>query len=196
MEHLSIVVFASGKGSNARALLSAVRKEPWLDVKLFLSDRSDAGVHELAEEKETPSRTLSSNELKDGAFILKLLRDRNVDMIVLAGFFRKIPAEVVKAYRGRILNVHPALLPDFGGKGMYGEHVHRAVIESGREVSGITIHSVDEDYDTGEKILQKECPVHRNDTPESLGERVKKLEHEHFPRVVVERAKELLENEQ
>ncbi len=192
MERLKIAVLASGKGSNAKALMEAVRKEERIDVVLFLSDREDAGVHELAEGEGTPSRVIDPEELKDGNRLLELLGKYGIRMIVLAGFFRKIPPEVVKAFRGRILNVHPALLPDFGGKGMYGEHVHRAVLEAGRKVSGITVHLVDEEYDNGATLFQKECPVKKNDTPQSLGERIKRMEHEYYPRIVIERAKELL----
>lgn len=192
MEQVNIAVFASGKGSNAEALLKELRSRPRIRVALFLSDRKEAGVLQLAEKEGIPFELLSSSELKNGDRILEILEAHGVNMIVLAGYFRKIPEEVIERYRGWILNVHPALLPEFGGKGMYGQKVHEAVLEAGRSKSGITVHLVDEIYDNGAILFQKECPVYPNDTPESLAERVKALEHRYYPARIIERAEELL----
>lgn len=138
---------------------------------------------------------LSKKERNDGVTMLSVLRDRRIGMIVLAGYFRKVPEEVVEAYRDRILNVHPALLPKFGGKGMYGERVHRAVLDAGESKSGISVHLVDEEYDRGAVIFQQECEVRPEDDADTLAERVKALEHEHYPRVVLEKARELMKAE-
>ncbi len=193
MEQVKIAIFASGKGSNAKALIEALRDRPRIEVALLLSDRKDAGVFKLAEKEGIHSRCLKKNELKEGKALDSILQEHGIHLIVLAGFFRKIPEEVIEAYRGRILNVHPALLPNFGGKGMYGDHVHRAVIDAGKEESGISIHRVDEIYDNGEILFQKKCPVLPDDTPDRLGERIKGLEHEHYPQVVIEEAEKLLQ---
>jgi phosphoribosylglycinamide formyltransferase-1 len=192
MERVDIAVFASGKGSNAEALLEELRSRPRIRAVLFLSDRGNAGALQLAEKERIPSRVLDAKEVRDGKRIREILEAQGVDMIVLAGYFRKIPEEVIEHYRGRILNVHPALLPEFGGKGMYGQNVHDAVLKAGKEKSGITVHLVDEIYDNGAILFQKECPVYPDDTPESLSERVKSLEHRYYPARIIERAEELL----
>jgi phosphoribosylglycinamide formyltransferase-1 len=192
MERVNIAVFASGKGSNAEALLEELRSRPRIRAVLFFSDRENAGGLQLAEKEGIPCKVLDANEVRDGMRIREILEAHGVDMIVLAGYFRKIPEEVIEQYRGRILNVHPALLPEFGGKGMYGRNVHEAVLKAGKEKSGITVHLVDEVYDNGAIIFQKECPVYPNDTTESLSERVKSLEHRYYPARIIERAEELL----
>ncbi len=192
MERVNIAFFASGTGTNVASILQELRSFPEFVPALLVSDRKDAGVLRIAEEKNVPARALSKEEVKDGRSLCELLHEHQVHLIVLAGYFKKIPPEVIEAYRDRILNVHPALLPDFGGKGMYGLNVHRAVLEAGRDKSGITIHRVDEEYDHGPPLLQKECPVRKDDTPESLAERIKELEHEHYPQVVVQEASKLL----
>ena len=190
---MNIAVFASGKGSNAQALLEALRERPGIEVELLLSDRKDAGALRLAEANGILNKALSPGEVKDGKALLSLLEKQDIHLIVLAGYFRKIPKEVVDSFRGRILNVHPALLPDHGGKGMYGTQVHKAVLDAGRKESGISVHRVDEIYDNGAILFQERCPVLDEDTPESLAERVKRLEHEHYPRIVIQEAEKLLE---
>lgn len=195
MERVRIALFASGTGSNAEALFEELRSQPWIEAGLLLSDRAEAGALDKARKEGISTRVLTGSEVKDGERILDILQEAGIDLIVLAGYFRKVPEEVVAAYRGRILNVHPALLPDFGGQGMYGNKVHRAVLDAGAEQSGITVHLVDEIYDNGAILLQKECPVYENDTAETLGERVKELEHRYYPQEVIERAKALLDRE-
>lgn len=195
MEQVRIAFFASGTGSNAKAVLDRLRPHSELVPALMLSDRKDAGALEIARREGFPCRVLSAEERKDGELLCSLLREQDIHLIVLAGYFKKIPPELIEAYRDRILNIHPALLPDFGGKGMYGLNVHEAVLKAGKEKSGITVHLVDEHYDNGAVLLQKECPVLPDDTPESLAERVKALEHEYYPQVVLEEAVKLLEKE-
>jgi phosphoribosylglycinamide formyltransferase-1 len=130
-----------------------------------------------------PSYLFNGKQLKDGT-LLRELQGQRIDLVVLAGFMRLIPAELVQAFPQRILNIHPALLPKFGGKGMYGMHVHEAVIAAGETESGITIHYVNEHYDEGEHLFQARCPVLPHDTPKSLAERIHGLEHAHYARVV------------
>jgi phosphoribosylglycinamide formyltransferase-1 len=129
--------------------------------------------------------TFSKNELENGE-ILNLLKRENIDFIVLAGFLLKIPAEWVEAFQNRIVNIHPALLPKFGGKGMYGMRVHEAVVANGEKESGITIHYVNEVYDSGAIIFQAKCDVLPTDSPEDVANKVHALEYEHFPRVIEE----------
>jgi phosphoribosylglycinamide formyltransferase-1 len=135
--------------------------------------------------------TLTKEQLLNSQALLNLLSDKQIDFIVLAGYLLKIPAEVVKAYPGRIVNIHPALLPSYGGKGMYGHHVHEAVLAAGDKESGITIHLVDELYDNGSILFQARCPVYPTDTPETLAERVHALEYAHYPRVIDEQLQRL-----
>ncbi len=192
MEQVRIAVFASGRGSNAKALFERLKEHSRIELALIVSDREDAGVLELGRAEKIPFKVLHGEEILDGSAILRVLEGEQIDLIVLAGYFKKIPEAVVEAYRGRILNVHPALLPEFGGKGMYGEHVHRAVLEEGKEKSGITVHRVDEHYDNGDILFQKPCPVKADDTPQTLAERVKALEHRYYPECVIEEARKLL----
>ncbi|MFB6258868.1 MAG: phosphoribosylglycinamide formyltransferase [Flavobacteriales bacterium] len=192
MEHVNIALFASGQGSNVKALFEWVRTYSRIEIALLLTDREDAPVLHFCERKGIPYRVLPASEVKDGKSILSLLEASDIHMIALAGYFRKIPPRVVKAYRGCIVNVHPALLPNFGGKGMYGEHVHRAVLEKGHSKSGISVHLVDENYDSGKVLFQKSCPVRSDDTPQSLAQRVKELEHRYYPQQVIQRAEEIL----
>ncbi len=192
MEQVRIAVFASGRGSNAKALFDRLKAHSRIELALIVSDREDAGVLELGRAEKIPFKVLHGEEILDGSAILRVLEGEQIDLIVLAGYFKKIPEAVVEVYRGRILNVHPALLPEFGGKGMYGEHVHRAVLEEGKEKSGITVHRVDEHYDNGDILFQKPCPVKAEDTPQTLADRVKALEHRYYPECVIEEARKLL----
>ncbi len=153
------------------------------EIALLGCDRADAGVLQRAWDMGIPSFLFNGAQLKDGT-VLRELRGLGVDLVVLAGFLRLIPKEMIAAYPERIVNIHPALLPDFGGKGMHGIHVHKAVLLSGATKSGITIHYVNEQYDEGRHLFQARCPVLPDDTIESLARRVLSLEHEHYPRVV------------
>lgn len=180
-----IAILASGSGTNAQKLMEHFRDHPMAEVALVASDQPGAQVLQRAWDMGVMSHRFSGAHLKDGT-LLRELQGCRIGLIVLAGFMRLVPAEFVAAYPERILNIHPALLPKFGGKGMYGMHVHRAVIAAGEQESGITIHYVNERYDEGEHLFQARCPVQPDDTPESLAKRVLGLEHEHYPRVVEE----------
>ena len=186
---LSIAVFASGRGSNFRALFDSIQKESiQARIRLLISNNSDAGAIEFA--RSVGIRALHLSQKKFSlqqdfvAAILGALRENDIDLIVLAGYMKKIDPEVVAVYHGRIINIHPALLPEFGGHGMYGRHVHEAVIRAGKKNSGATVHYVDEEFDHGNIILQERVPVLENDTPELLAARVLKVEHMILPMAV------------
>lgn len=178
-----IAILASGSGTNAQRLMEHFKDHPLAEVALVASDQPEAYVLQRAWDMGVMSYRFNGTQLKDGT-LLRELQAQRIGLIVLAGFMRLIPAEMVAAYPQRIINIHPALLPKYGGKGMYGMHVHRAVIAAGERESGITIHYVNERYDEGEHLLQARCPVLPDDTPERLAERIHGLEHEHYPKVV------------
>ena len=178
-----IAILASGSGTNAQRLMEHFHSHQHAEVVLVGCDQPGAGVIQRAWDHNVPSFLFNGAQLKDGTVLLELQGQR-VDLIVLAGFMRLIPAALVQAFPQRIINIHPALLPEFGGKGMYGHHVHEAVIAAGEKESGITIHYVNERYDEGEHIAQFRCPVLPDDTPDSLAERIHGLEHAHYPAVV------------
>ncbi len=186
---MNIAVFASGRGSNLMAILNAI-KEGFLKarVSVVISNNSNAGALEIARANGIDALHISRKQFSsDEEYVKKILQElksRNVELIVLAGYMKKIPSEIVKEYRNRILNIHPALLPSFGGQGMYGLNVHKAVIESGVKITGVTVHIVDEEYDHGPIVMQKAVEVKDDDTPETLAERVLKVEHEVYPQAI------------
>jgi len=182
-ERIRIAVLASGSGTNAQRLIEHFTGHPHAEIVLVGCDQPKAGVVRRAWDLNVMCYLFDGKLLKDGT-VLRELQGQRISLVVLAGFLRLLPAELVRAYAGRIVNVHPSLLPKYGGKGMYGEHVHRAVIAAGEKESGITIHQVNERYDEGEHIFQARCPVLPDDTPGSLAKRIHALEHEHYPRVV------------
>lgn len=182
MKHITIL--ASGTGSNAREILRYLKNKPDVNVGLIVSNRSDAGVLDVAAEHHVPSVVLSKAELNDPNYLLPLLQEYNTDLIVLAGFLLLIPAYLTKAYPDKIVNIHPALLPKFGGKGMYGKHVHQAVKDAKETETGITIHYVNEHYDEGRIIFQANTAITENDTPDDIAQKVHQLEHRHFPEIV------------
>lgn len=182
-----IAVLASGGGSNLQAIIDhldqlGVRRGG--DVVLVASNRSDAGALERAARRDIPIAVLASAKEPEGAQLDGLLVEHHVDLLVLAGYLKLVPAEVVAKYHGRIVNVHPALLPAFGGPGMYGQRVHHAVIQSGARVTGVTAHFVDEQYDRGRIIAQWPVPVFGSDDAGTLAARVLRVEHLLYPRVV------------
>ncbi len=186
---MNIAVFASGRGSNLMEILKAIEEGKLkARVVVVISNNSSAGALEIARSKGIDalhiSRRQFSSDREYADKILSELRKRNVELVVLAGYMKKIPAEVVSEYRNRILNIHPALLPAFGGQGMYGINVHKAVIESGVKITGVTVHIVDEEYDHGPIVLQRAVEVKDDDTPETLAERVLKVEHEVYPEAI------------
>jgi phosphoribosylglycinamide formyltransferase 1 len=186
---LQLGVFASGKGSNFSAILRAI-DDGFLhaDVRIVVSNNPGAGALDTARTRGIPAEAMSSREYDSRSLFVErltgLLNGHGVDFIALAGYMKKMPAEVVSAYPGRILNIHPALLPSFGGKGMYGHHVHEAVLAHGCKVTGATVHLVDEKYDCGPIVLQQCAPVLDDDTPDTLAARVLEIEHSLYPRAL------------
>jgi len=183
---LKIALFASGSGSNAENIVHYFSHNPDFDFPLIISNKSDAFVHNRAKNLGIPSFTFSREDFLTGEKILTLLKVYNVDCIVLAGFLLKIPQTLILAFPQKIINIHPALLPKHGGKGMYGMKVHEAVAQDHDTESGITIHYVNGNYDEGNIIFQATCPVFSTDTPDLIAEKVHKLEYEHFPKVIEE----------
>ncbi|HWP02878.1 MAG TPA: phosphoribosylglycinamide formyltransferase [Gemmatimonadaceae bacterium] len=180
-----IAVLASGSGSNLAALvehLSLLGDRSPADVVLVASDREDAAALARADAYGIPARLLDAESRGKG--LLALLQSHRIDLVALAGYLRLVPEVVTTAYHGRMVNVHPALLPAFGGRGMYGLKVHQAVLEAGVRVTGVTVHFVDASYDRGPIIAQWPVPVHTDDTPETLAARVLRVEHIVYPRVV------------
>ena len=153
-------------------------------VALVVSNKPEAGVLKIAEEFGVPRLVIDKEKFFRGDGYVGELKKHNIGFIVLAGFLWKIPQAIIDAYRTRVVNIHPALLPKYGGKGMYGNHVHNAVIAAKEKESGISIHYVDEHYDHGDLIFQEKCPVAENDTAESLAERIHQLEHMHYSRII------------
>lgn len=180
---MRIAVAISGRGSNLEALLQSLGPDAPAEIVLVLSDRSSATGLELARRRDIPAEVL--HDSADGAAWLKLLRQHEADLLVLAGYLRLVPAPVISGFKGRIINVHPALLPAFGGRGMYGRRVHEAVLASGARESGATVHLVDEVYDHGEILAQVRVPVLPDDTPQRLAARVLEVEHRLLPAVVL-----------
>lgn len=182
MKHIAII--ASGAGTNAENIIRYFSNDNRAKVSLVLSNRSQAKVLERAAALGVDAFFFDRSQFYDTGEVLMMLQRRDTDLLVLAGFLWLVPAAVIEAYRGRIINIHPALLPRFGGKGMYGERVHRAVLDAGCSESGITIHYVNEQYDSGDIIFQARCPVLPDDDMHSLAERVHALEYEHYPAVI------------
>lgn len=177
-----IAAFASGRGSNLEALFEALADRPDAGIVLVASDRADAPALERARRRGVPTAVVVSDDERS---ILELLERARVDWIVLAGYLKRVPPRVVRAWRNRILNVHPALLPAHGGRGMYGERVHRAVLAAGETSTGASVHLVDEEYDRGPVVARREVPVLADDTPSTLGARVLEAEHGLLPEVVL-----------
>ena len=179
-----IVIFASGSGSNAQRIAEYFSATDVARVVALFSNRKDAYVLQRACNMNIPAVVFDRADFYESDKIVNQLRELNPDLIVLAGFLWKIPEKIIDAFPDGIVNIHPALLPDYGGKGMYGTHVHRAVIENREKQSGISIHYINENYDEGAMIFQATCDVNDNDTPDTLAEKIHALEHEHFPRII------------
>lgn len=188
MEKLRIAFLASHGGSNMQAIIDNVKKgEIDAELALIISNNSTSGAIERAKNENIPYAHISGKthpEIGEAQAILNALEDHKANLIILAGYMKKIDATILRKYAGRILNIHPALLPKYGGKGMYGMYVHEAVIKAKEKVSGPTVHLVDEVYDNGRILLQKEVPVMPEDTPEDLAARVLKAEHWIYSEVV------------
>jgi len=195
---LGAAVFASGGGSNLQALLDHQATDPPWRIALVVSDREGVGALPRAAAAGVASRVIPTKGRDPGDIggeTLEALREHGVEVIFLAGYLKLVPAPVVAAFRDRILNIHPALLPAFGGRGMWGMHVHRAVLESGARLSGPTVHLVDEEYDRGAIVAQWPVPVHAEDTPESLAARVLRVEHALYPQAADHLCRALLAGE-
>lgn len=179
-----IAIFASGAGSNAHQIIRHFAQSKKARISLIVCNKPGAGILQIAEKEDIPTLLIEKEPFFQGDAYVPELQKKGIDLIILAGFLWKIPPVLIRAYPDRIVNIHPALLPKYGGKGMYGRHVHQAVIENKEAESGISIHYVDELYDHGSVIFQASCPVLPGDTPETLAKRVQGLEHAHFPKVI------------
>lgn len=180
----SIAIFASGAGSNARKIIEHFSHHPKIRVELIVCNKPDAGVLNIADEHGIPTLLLDKEQFFRGNAYVDEFKVDDIEFIVLAGFLWKIPDALIHAYPENIVNIHPALLPKYGGKGMYGNRVHEAVIANKETESGITIHLVDEVYDHGKIIFQARCEVKKDDTPETLAARIHELEHRHYAKVI------------
>lgn len=187
-----LAIFSSGAGSNAAKIIDHFRDHPSIGVGLIACNNPSAGVLAIAKREGIRVLLVEKEQFFRGDGYVPALRAAGIDFLVLAGFLWKIPMALVQAYRQRIVNIHPALLPKYGGKGMYGHFVHEAVIAAGEQESGITIHYVDELYDHGQAIFQAKVIVEPGDTPATLAAKIQHLEHSHFPRVVEEVVKSSL----
>jgi len=179
-----IAVFASGSGSNAEEIFKYFKNHDTIEVVLLLSNNPNAYALERAKNHHIKSVVFNRKEFIEGASILAHLKEAGITHIVLAGFLWLIPPYLLTTFPDRIVNIHPALLPKYGGKGMYGSNVHAAVKASGELESGITIHLVNEQYDQGRILFQGKCAITENDSPEEIAACVLKLEHEHYPKVI------------
>ncbi|MEG0796719.1 MAG: phosphoribosylglycinamide formyltransferase [Odoribacter sp.] len=181
-----VAIFASGSGSNAENIICFFAKNPEICVNSIFCNVPGAYVLERAKKYDLPTYLFNREEMRNPDNILKQLKQQGIDYIILAGFLWLMPDCITRAYPNRIINIHPALLPAYGGKGMFGHHVHDAVIAAGEKESGITIHYVNQHYDEGTTIFQAKCPVVSGDTPDTLAAKVHELEYQHFPRVIQE----------
>ena len=186
----NIAIFASGTGTNAANIIQYFSDKQTAAVAFIICNNPQAGVLKIAEANNIPSLIIQKERFFKGDAYIPELKNEGIDFIVLAGFLWKIPSLIINAYRDKIINIHPALLPKHGGKGMYGNFVHEAVLSAKEKESGISIHFVDEFYDNGKTIFQATCPVYENDTTETLAKRIHELEYKYFPKVI----EELIEN--
>jgi phosphoribosylglycinamide formyltransferase-1 len=180
----NLAILASGGGSNAKKICTYFESHPVIRVGLVISNRKAAGVFQVAASHHIESVYLPKDKWSDAGSVLALLKAKKITHLVLAGFLLHIPEALIHAYPGRIINIHPSLLPRHGGKGMYGHHVHEAVKKAGECISGMTIHEVNAHYDEGKIIFQKEVELTEEDTPEDIASKVLKLEHTHYSKVI------------
>jgi len=185
-----LALFASGSGTNAENLIRYFADSKYARVSLILCNNPEAFVIKRAKNHNVPVMTFSRSQFYDSSEVLGILEGHKIDFIVLAGFLWLVPTNILEAFPRSIINIHPALLPKYGGKGMYGNRVHEAVIQNGEEESGITIHLIDEQYDQGQTLFQTTCPVYPDDDSQTLAARIHKLEYAHFPEVIEDFVKE------
>jgi phosphoribosylglycinamide formyltransferase-1 len=191
---INIAIFASGSGSNAQKIAEHFSNHSDIKIELILSNNSNAFVLERAQNLKIQTSVFNRSSFYNSEDVLEVLKANKIDFIVLAGFMWLVPRYLVKAFPNKIVNIHPALLPKFGGKGMFGDHVHKAVAEAGENESGITIHFVNEHYDEGNIIFQAKCPVLENDSAEMIADKVHQLEYEHYSYVIESVVKKSFEN--
>ena len=179
-----IAIFGSGNGTNAQRISEYFAENPEVEVNTIITNKKDAYIVQRAKNLGIDCIYFSRHDFFETDNVLNYLKERNIDYVILAGFLWLVPQNLLSAFPKRIINIHPALLPKYGGKGMFGEHVHEAVIANHETQSGITIHFVDEHYDRGTTIFQATCDIAPDDTPDTLAQKIHKLEHEHFPKVI------------
>ena len=184
MSKHKIAILVSGTGTNAINIIEYFEKNSVADVVLVISNKTDALAVEKAQNKGVKTVVFNNESFKKNGMVLDCLMSQSIDFIVLAGFLMKIPNDIIHAYPNKIVNLHPSLLPKYGGKGMYGKHVHRAVIEAQESESGISIHFVNEEYDEGAIIFQAKVSVEKGDSVEVLAQKIQQLEHRFFPKVI------------
>lgn len=181
----NIAIFASGAGSNTQKIIDYFKKSTKVKVALIVCNNAKAGVLHIAAMEGIPVLLVEKEKFKETGYVEEI-KESSISFIILAGFLWKIPSVLINAFPHKIINIHPALLPAYGGKGMYGHAVHAAVITSKDKMSGITIHYVDEEYDHGKTIFQALCDIDATETPESLAQKIHQLEHEHYPKIIEE----------
>lgn len=181
---VNIAIFASGSGSNAENIIDYFKDSKLVSVELIISNKPDAFVHERAKKNNIPSVTFAKSVFFESDDVLDYLNQYKIDFIVLAGFLLKVPQNLLQNFPDRIINIHPALLPKYGGKGMYGDFVHKAVVEAGETESGITIHYINENYDEGNIIYQAPCQIVKTDTYQDVAAKVHELEYKYFPSII------------
>jgi len=180
----NIAIFASGAGTNAENCIQYFKNNPNIKVQFIVTNKKEAGVISIAEKYNIAYKIYEKKDWEDVKNIILELQHYNIDLILLAGYLALIPKELIQAFLHKMINIHPALLPKFGGKGMYGKNIHKTVLEQGEKETGITIHEVDEIYDNGKIIFQQSVPISVEDTINSIEQKVRKLEYYHLPRVV------------
>lgn len=180
----NIVILASGSGTNTENIIRYFQSSDVARVVLVVSNKADAYVLERAKRLQVPSLVIPRDKFLESGYACSVLQEYHADLVVLAGFLLRIPDDMLAAYPQRIVNIHPSLLPKYGGKGMYGDKVHQAVVAAGEKESGITIHYIDGHFDEGVTIFQAKCPVLPDDTPEEVAHKVHALEYEHYPKVI------------
>jgi phosphoribosylglycinamide formyltransferase-1 len=181
---IKIAIFASGSGSNAERITEYFSSNDHVEVCLFLTNNPAAGVIERAQRLNIPTLIFNKKLFAQTDKIVEILQSQGIDWVILAGFLWLVPSNLTRAFENRMINIHPALLPKYGGKGMWGHHVHEAVVANKEKETGITIHYVNEHYDEGKVIFQAKCEVTENDTPESVAAKIHELEYQYFPEVI------------
>ena len=181
---MNIALFASGTGTNVKNIINYFKSDENIKINIVLSNKHNSGALTFAKKNNIDTCVFNRDELCNTNSILDIIKKRNIELIILAGFLLKIPKQFIENFRGKIINIHPSLLPKYGGKGMYGENVHKAVIKNKEKQSGITIHYVNENYDEGNVIFQTKCIVEDTDTALTLAKKIHKLEHKYFPEII------------